>query len=69
MNRNGARREYDLYLFSPHWRSLTARIKLARGNKCERCGAPERLDTHHLGGRELEKESAQECQKTEGLAI
>jgi hypothetical protein len=48
MNRNGARREYDLYLSSPHWRSLTARIKLARGSKCERCGATERLDTHHL---------------------
>jgi hypothetical protein len=48
MNRNGARREYQVYLASPHWRSLAARIKLARGNKCERCGETERLDAHHL---------------------
>jgi hypothetical protein len=48
IERDGTRREYDLYLSSSHWRSLAARIKTARGNRCERCGETERLDAHHL---------------------
>jgi hypothetical protein len=48
IERDGTRREYDLYLSSSHWRSLAARVKTARGNRCERCGETERLDAHHL---------------------
>lgn len=40
--------EYQAYLRSPHWCSLAARVKLARGSRCERCGDTECLDAHHL---------------------
>ena len=44
-------KEYKEYLQGPIWASIATGIKERDGWACRICGAKERLEVHHIGGK------------------
>jgi 5-methylcytosine-specific restriction endonuclease McrA len=72
--RRGDHSEYELYLRSRPWRALRARLIVARGGACERCGRDYLvvLEVHHRSyrriGRELDSDLQVLCASCHELA-
>lgn len=39
--------DYKAYLKSPEWTAKRDRLRVLRGERCERCGSSDRLEVHH----------------------
>lgn len=64
--------EYERYIKSASWRRRAARVKLERGEKCERCGGTTNLQVHHLTYRNIGNEPNKDllvlCRQCHSLA-
>lgn len=53
---------YMRYLRSPEWRAHRERALAAADHRCQRCGAPDELEVHHLSYDRLGFERPQDLQ-------